>query len=135
METREAVEGATRRRRECHRCSKRFTTYERVEQVDLEVIKKDGHTERFDREKLARGIRTACSKRPIAPEQVERVVMEVEKQLRKRKKLEVPSGQIGKLVMRRLRALDKIAYVRFASVYQDFDDLADFQQEVQTLQR
>ena len=131
-ETRDS-EGATRRRRVCEKCSKRFTTYERVEIVEMFVIKKDGRRERFDREKLKRGILKAVEKRPVSIETVEAITNEVEMEIRNRESTEISSKQLGSLVLRKLRRLDKVAYVRFASVYLDFDDLNDFERLIEKL--
>ena len=124
---------AVRRRRECLKCSKRFTTYERVDTVDIFIIKKDGRREQFDRSKLLAGIKTACEKRPISMDTIEETVDEIEQNLRRRKTTEIPSKAIGEIVIRRLRALDKVAYIRFASVYRSFEDVESFEKEVQNL--
>jgi len=129
IESRDAEDGAVvRRRRECAKCGKRFTTYERVGNIDLKVVKKDGLVEDFDREKLERGIRKACWKRPVADEEIEIVVDEVEMKLLNRKAVQVNSRDIGSLVMTRLKKLDSIAYIRFASVYLDLDSVDDFKE-------
>ena len=107
---------ATRRRRECLKCSKRFTTYERVEEADIIVVKKDGSRERFQRQKLINGMLKACEKRPISIDKIEKIVDYVESELRKRDSVEVESKTIGKISMRKLKSLDKVAYIRFASV-------------------
>jgi transcriptional repressor NrdR len=122
-----------RRRRECLKCSKRFTTYERIEMVDLFVIKKDGRREQFDRNKLLSGIKKACEKRPISMDTVEETVDEIEQNLRKKETTEIPCKMVGEAVIRRLRALDKVAYIRFASVYRAFEDVESFEKEVQSL--
>jgi len=124
-----------RRRRECLKCGKRFTTYERVEMIDLAVIKKDGRREQFDRNKLLLGIKKACEKRPISMDTIEETVEEIEQNLRKRETTEIPSKIIGELVMRRLKVLDKVAYIRFASVYHAFEDVESFEKEVRSLMR
>lgn len=124
---------SVRRRRECLKCSKRFTTYERVDTVDLAVIKKDGRREQFNRDKLLTGLKKACEKRSISMETIEETVNEIEQDLRKRETTEIPSRLIGEMVMRRLRILDKIAYIRFASVYREFEDLKSFEKEVHNL--
>lgn len=126
---------ATRRRRECSKCNKRFTTYERLEEADIVVVKKEGKRERFERQKLINGIMKACEKRPIPLEKIEKLVDEVESDLRKRDSVEVDSKTIGKIAMRKLKSLDKVAYVRFASVYLEFDDLARFEEELDKLQK
>lgn len=126
---------ATRRRRECLKCNKRFTTYERVEEADIVVVKKDGKRERFERQKLMNGILKACEKRSIALEKIEKVVDEVESDLRKRDSVEVESKVVGEIVMKKLKNLDKIAYIRFASVYREFEDLDRFEEELGKLQK
>ena len=126
---------ATRRRRECSKCKKRFTTYERVEEADIVVVKKDGKRERFERQKIINGILKASEKRPISLEKIEKLVDDVESDLRKRDSVEVESKTIGKIVMRKLKSLDKVAYVRFASVYLEFEDLDRFEEELDKLQK
>jgi transcriptional repressor NrdR len=126
---------ATRRRRECLRCKKRFTTYERTEQSDLIVIKKDKRREPFNREKLKNGIIKACQKRPVSYETIENVLNEIESELRKKSKTEVTSREIGELIMKKLKKLDKIAYIRFASVYRDFQDISSFEKELKSLKK
>jgi transcriptional repressor NrdR len=123
---------ATRRRRECLGCRKRFTTYERVEAADIVVIKKDGKREMFDRNKLKLGIMKACEKRPVSAESIEKVIDSIENELRKGQ-TEVRSSVIGNLVMRKLKKLDKVAYIRFASVYREFADIQSFQKELKRL--
>lgn len=127
------ISDAIRRRRECITCSKRFTTYERVENINLVVIKKDGRREPFDRNKVKNGIVRACQKRPVSIEQINKVVDDIEYRLRRKKSLEIPSKIIGELVVRKLRALDKVAYIRFASVYKEFNDPSYFEKEVKLL--
>ena len=122
-----------RRRRECLKCQRRFTTYERVEEVLPTVVKKDGRREPFDREKILAGITKACEKRPVAREEVARVVEGIEQALRDRLATEVPTREIGEMVMERLRSLDEVAYVRFASVYKEFRDAESFVQEIERL--
>jgi transcriptional repressor NrdR len=124
-----------RRRRECAVCVRRFTTYERVEEGPLVVVKKDGRREAFDAGKIRVGVLKACEKRPVSVEAVEGLVRDVERELRERGEREVPSSVIGELVMERLRELDEIAYVRFASVYRQFADLRHFQSELERLLR
>ncbi|VVC71747.1 Transcriptional repressor NrdR [uncultured archaeon] len=124
---------AVRRRRECSVCGKRFTTYERVELLDLIVIKKDGSRQAFDRQKLIAGIRRACEKRPIPTEKIERAVDEVERELRGMDSNEVQSRVVGDLVMKRLRDIDPVAYIRFASVYRSFKNLKAFERELDKL--
>ena len=126
---------ATRRRRECMKCSKRFTTYERVEEADIIVVKKDGRRERFQRQKVLNGVVEACEKRSIPLEKIEKLVDEVESDLRKRDSVEVESKVVGEIVMRKLKTLDKVAYIRFASVYREFEDLDRFAEELEKLQK
>ena len=114
-----------RRRRECLKCKKRFTTYERQDIGDFYVVKKDGRREKFIREKLSIGVERAFEKRPVAKEKIDKMLQEVEENLRKRGK-EVRSSVIGELIMKKIEKLDKVAYVRFASVYKDFKDVGDF---------
>src|SRR3989338_9273696 len=122
--------GTTRRRRECLRCKKRFTTYERVEEFELTVVKKDGRREKFSREKLRSGVMKACEKRTISVEQIDEAVDGIEAELRRLDTQEVKSKQIGELVMRKLRRLDKISYIRFAAVYRQFEDIESFEKEI-----
>jgi len=110
------------------KCKKRFTTYEKIEKSDLWIVKKDGKRERFDRSKLERGIMKAFEKRPIAKEEIDKMINSIEEQLRKKGKKEVSSFFIGELVMKKIKRLDNVAYVRFASVYKDFQDLKDFKE-------
>jgi len=126
-------ESAIRRRRECLKCGKRFTTYEYVEEVSLMVIKKDGRREPFDRKKILSGIMTACEKRPISIEKMEEIVTQVERAIQKKSDREVPSSRIGELVMERLKLLDDVAYVRFASVYRQFKDVSQFMIELKDI--
>jgi transcriptional repressor NrdR len=121
-----------RRRRECLKCKKRFTTYEKVSKGDFYVKKKDGRREKFDRDKLERGIEKAFEKRPIPKEKIDKMVNEIEESLGKKGK-EVKSSTIGELVMRKIKKLDNIAYIRFASVYRDFQDVKDFKKELRGL--
>ncbi len=122
-----------RRRRECDKCHQRFTTYERPEGLDLKVLKKDGHTEEFDREKIRRGLIKATWKRPIKVEDIDSIIDEVESKLRLRNSPMVRSWEIGSLVIRRLRKLDPLGYLLFASVYRDFEGLEEFKQEIDQL--
>ena len=134
LDSRESMEGAViRRRRECLECRKRFTTYERVEELAPLVVKKDGRREPFDREKLLAGLHKAVEKRPVSMDQLEALVAEVEVRLQERGEKEVPSSAIGEEVMRRLRAMDQVAYVRFASVYRSFRDIEEFMDELKGL--
>jgi len=125
----------TRRRRECLDCKKRVTTYERVEIIPLFVIKKTGTKELFDRNKIERGMLKACEKRPVAPETIKNAATDIELLLRAKESTEISSSAIGKLVMNRLKKLDKVAYIRFASVYKDFKDPEEFEDELKRLKR
>jgi transcriptional repressor NrdR len=134
VDKRNSEEKSIWRRRECLKCGKRFTTYERIESVELIVIKKDGKgRERFDRSKLKNGILKACEKRPVTNESIEKMVDEIESELRSSDGIEIPSKRIGELVMRKLKKVDKVAYIRFASVYREFEDLDSFQEELKKL--
>lgn len=124
---------AIRRRRECLQCGKRFTTYEQVEEVLPMVVKSDSRREPFDRLKVVAGIRKACQKRPVSMEVIEQAVDEIEKNLQNRMEKEVPSSVVGEMVMDKLKELDEVAYVRFASVYRQFKDLNAFMDEVKHL--
>ena len=123
----------TRRRRECQSCGGRFTTYERPEMAALMVVKKDGRRQPFDRAKLRASIQTACTKRPISAETIERLVDGIEAELRSRDTLEVPSSVLGDIVVERLRSVDQVAYIRFASVYRQFADISSFEDELRKL--
>ncbi len=134
VETRDNEELETiRRRRSCVRCGKRFTTYERVENVDLYVLKKDGRREPFYRDKLKRGMLTSTEKTKISVETVEKILTDIERELRGRDSVEVKSKDIGELVAKHLKKLDKVAYIRFASVFKSFVDVEDFEKEVKRL--
>lgn len=134
LESRITAEGgAMRRRRECVKCGKRFTTYERAEGVDIKVVKKSGKIEDFDREKLRRGIMKATWKRPVTMEQIEEMVDEVERLLRRKTTTEVRSWEVGNLVINRLKKIDPLAYLLFASVYREFESLNDFSEELTKL--
>ena len=134
MDSRPIEEGqAIRRRRECESCDFRFTTFERIEEIPLIVVKKEGIREEFSREKLIRGLIKACEKRPVALEQLEQLAMEVEKELRSRGMAEVQSQEVGALIMDRLSVIDEVAYVRFASVYRQFKDISVFLDELKDL--
>ncbi|HEY6100887.1 MAG TPA: transcriptional regulator NrdR [Anaeromyxobacter sp.] len=134
VDSREAQDGqATRRRRECLGCARRFTTYERIEDVLPQVVKKDGRREPFDRAKIVDGVATACQKRPVSAEQIEALVSAVERQVQEMGEREIRTSAIGEAVMHRLRKLDEVAYVRFASVYRAFRDLGEFMSELETL--
>lgn len=134
LESRDSEDGTvTRRRRECHKCDKRFTTYERVEVIDLKVVKKDGEVEDFDREKIKAGILKACEKRPCDSENVESIVDDIEMRLLNRKSTEVSSSDIGRMVLTRLRKLDEVAYLRFASVFLEFEDVDEFKKLIREI--
>ncbi|MGC8473261.1 MAG: transcriptional regulator NrdR [Candidatus Dormibacteria bacterium] len=124
---------AIRRRRACNNCGRRFTSYERIESIPFYIVKKDGRREDFDRQKLFLGLMNACKKRDISPERVQQIVEEIETELRGRGQSELPSREVGELVMARLRELDEVAYVRFASVYRSFRDLSEVKQEIDHL--
>ena len=125
--------GAIRRRRQCPKCQKRFTTYERMEELPILVIKRDGRRERFDREKLRRGLVIPCEKTTVSAEQIETLINEVESDLKEKDTTEIESKEIGNLVAKKLKKLDKIAYIRFASVFKRFVDLEDFETELKKL--
>lgn len=134
LESRPTDEGAViRRRRACQQCDERFTTYERIETTPLIVIKKDGRRQPFDRQKILNGLITACEKRPVPLSTLETIVTRVEATLHNRLESEVPSRQIGELVMEELRRVDQVAYVRFASVYRQFKDIKRFKEELDQL--
>lgn len=122
-----------RRRRECLKCGKRFTTYEKLESISLVVVKKDDSRQPFNRDKVLKGIMTACEKRPISIVQMEMIADTIESELSQRMEREVRSTKIGEMVMEKLRVLDEVAYVRFASVYKQFDDVSTFMDELQGL--
>lgn len=133
-DSRDTDDGASiRRRRQCLSCGKRFTTYETVEQTPLRVIKKDGSRELFNRNKLRSGLIRACEKRSITSAQIDHIVDDVERQIRNELKQEVPSRKIGNLAMDELKKLDQVAYVRFASVYREFNDIGSFMTELKSL--
>ena len=126
-------QGITRRRRECLKCGKRFTTYERVE-LDLNVIKKDGKREKFDMEKVRRGVERSLEKRPVNSEQVEELIQSIEAKIRNvAKDKDIPTSKVGEVIMEKLKKVDKVAYIRFASVYREFADLDDFKDEIKKL--
>ena len=134
VDSRDLDESATiRRRRECPACAARFTTYERVESARLVVVKRDGTRQEFDRDKLAAGLAKALTRRPVPDDAAERAADEIESALRSSGASEIPSSRIGTMAMEKLRALDHIAYIRFASVYQSFEDLEDLKREVDSL--
>ena len=121
--------GGTRRRRECLKCKKRFTTYEKPQKRDIIIVKKDGRRERFSYDKLINGLMKACEKRSVSVEKIEKIIEEIEEKLRAKGK-EVKSDNIGKMVMQKLKRLDKVAYIRFASVYRDLQDIKDFKEVI-----
>ena len=134
VDSRDLDDAATiRRRRECGACSMRFTTYERIEAARLIIIKRDGSRQEFDRDKLASGLRKALTRRPVPDQAAEHAADAIELELRSAGVTEVPSQRIGTLAMERLRGIDQIGYIRFASVYQSFEDLADLKREVDSL--
>lgn len=124
---------AIRRRRECIKCGKRFTTYEYIEDFSLMVVKKDGRRQAFDRQKILAGVVRACEKRPISVEKMEEIVAQVERAIQKKYDREVPTSRIGELVMERLKNIDDVAYVRFASVYRQFKDVNHFMVELKNM--
>jgi len=134
LDSRPIEEGqAIRRRRECEACGFRFTTFERLEEVPLIVVKKDGTRQEFSREKLVRGLIRACEKRPVPLEKIEEIALDTEKELRNRGNAEVDSKEVGEIVMDRLSSVDEVAYVRFASVYRQFKDISVFLDELKDL--
>jgi len=134
IDSRESKEGdAIRRRRQCLKCERRFTTYERTDEVPYMVIKKDGRREKFDRQKVLAGLLKACEKRPVSMGKLAAIVDEIEAKLTDTADRELPTTEIGEILMSRLEAIDKIAYVRFASVYRDFQDVEAFLSELRTL--
>lgn len=134
VETRDSEDlGTIRRRRACLKCEKRFTTYERVENINLIVIKKNGKREQFDRDKLKSGILKSCEKTKVSLEKIEKIVNEVEQELRSGDSIEVESKKIGQMVAGRLKKIDKVAYIRFSSVFRRFVDVEDFEKEVKRL--
>lgn len=134
VDSRESREGdVIRRRRECLRCERRFTSYERIDEIPYMVVKKDGRREPFDRDKIMQGVMKACEKRPIPMAKIEALVNAVEKYVQDSKDRERSTDKIGEMIMRRLKELDKVAYVRFASVYLDFKDVTEFMSELRHL--
>jgi transcriptional repressor NrdR len=134
VDSRSIQEGrAIRRRRECLKCGKRFTTYEYIEEPSLMVIKKDGRRQPFDRKKILSGIIKACEKRPISMDKMEDIIIQLERAIQKKPLREIPSTKIGELVMERLKAIDDVAYVRFASVYRQFKDVEQFMTELKDM--
>lgn len=135
VDSRPTENASIRRRRECLSCKHRFTTYEFVEQVPLFVIKKDGSKEVFDRQKLLAGLIKSCYKRPVTPDQLEELTKDIEQELINALRTEVPSTEIGTMAMERLRELDEVSYVRFASVYREFKDIETFLAAIEQLQK
>ena len=134
VDSRVATDGSSiRRRRECLKCGFRFSTYEEIEILDLSVVKRDGRKEVYDKDKLVRGLKKALEKRPITEEKFKQLVNSVERDIQAIRKNEVTSGQIGQIIMKYLRKVDQVAYIRFASVYQSFKDLQTFQRELDKL--
>jgi transcriptional repressor NrdR len=134
VDSRESKEGEViRRRRECLGCGRRFTSYERLDEIPYMVVKKDGSRERFERQKLVAGLLKACEKRPVSVSEVERIADKVEGTLQDRPEKEIATAEIGQFVMEELKRLDKVAYVRFASVYRHFRDIGEFMTELQDL--
>ncbi len=136
IDSRESKNGLRiRRRRECLACHRRFTTYEKIEEIPYMVVKKDGRRQPFDSQKLLRGMLKACEKRPVPVSKLEEIVEEIESKLQDRQEKEMSASEIGRLVMRKLKALDKVAYVRFASVYREFKDVVEFKEVLEKLLR
>lgn len=134
VDSREAKDGdSIRRRRECLQCGRRFTSYERIDEIPYMVVKKDGRREIFERSKIMAGLLRACEKRPISASQLESIVDDVEKSVQESTDRELPTSEMGKIIMRRLKTLDKVAYVRFASVYLEFEDVSEFMTELKYL--
>lgn len=136
VDSRESKEGdSIRRRRECLECGRRFTSYERIDEIPYMVVKKDGKRETFERSKVLAGLLRACEKRPISSAQLESIVDEVEKHVQDSPDRELSTNDIGKIIMKRLKTLDKVSYVRFASVYLEFEDVSEFMSELKVLVR
>ncbi len=134
MDSRENAEATSiRRRRECLKCSKRFTTHEYVEQVSLMVVKKDGRRQPYDRARIINGMTKACEKRPVSMDQIENVAVEIEREIQKKYDREVASSVIGEIMMEKLYTIDEVAYVRFASVYRQFRDVNHFMNEIKVI--
>ena len=134
VDSRESKEGESiRRRRECLKCEKRFTTYERIDEIPYMVVKKDGRREKFDRQKVLAGVLRACEKRPVSMGKMEQIVNEVESYVIDSAERERKTSEVGEMIMSRLKKLDKVAYVRFASVYMDFKDVKEFMNELKDL--
>lgn len=136
VDSREAKDGdSIRRRRECLECARRFTSYERIDEIPYMVVKKDGKREAFDRNKIMAGLLRACEKRPISANQLESIIDSVEQYVQESNERERPTNELGKIIMNRLKELDKVAYVRFASVYLEFEDVSEFMTELKYLVR
>jgi transcriptional repressor NrdR len=134
VDSRESKEAdSIRRRRECEKCNRRFTTYERIDEIPYMVVKKDGRRERFDREKILRGLLRACEKRPVSSVQLEKIVDATESFMIDAPERERTTSEVGELIMNELKGLDTVAYIRFASVYRDFKDVREFKQELEGL--
>jgi len=134
IDSRESKSGMSiRRRRECLSCERRFTTYEKMEEIPYMVVKKDGKRQRFDSQKLLQGLLKACEKRPVATQKLEEIVEEIETMLQDRPNKEIETNEVGQFVMNKLKELDKVAYVRFASVYREFKDVTEFIKELESL--
>lgn len=134
IDSRASADGfAIRRRRQCESCARRFTTYERIEESPIRVVKKDGSREPFERRKILSGLMKACEKRPVSMDVLDEIVTHIEHQVTEQFDREVPSKFVGRLLMRELKKVDQVAYVRFASVYRDFTDVADFVDEVRPM--
>lgn len=136
VDSRESKDGdSIRRRRECLECGRRFTSYERIDEIPYMVVKKDGRREVFERNKIMSGLLRACEKRPISANQLESIVDLVEKHVQEVPEREISTSEVGKIIMKRLKTLDKVAYVRFASVYLEFEDVSEFMTELKDLVR
>lgn len=134
VDSRESRDGdSIRRRRQCLNCSRRFTSYERIDEIPYMVVKKDGGREKFDRNKILSGLLKACEKRPVSLTQLEKIVDQVEQHVQESPERELESGVIGRMLLSELRLLDKVAYLRFASVYLEFEDVAEFMTEIKEL--
>ncbi len=134
IDSRESQNGlCIRRRRECLSCRRRFTTYEKIEEIPYMVVKKDGKRQRFDDQKLLQGLLKACEKRPVPVAKLEEIVEEIAAKLQEKPEKEISTSEIGRYVMEKLKALDKVAYVRFASVYREFKDVLEFKKELESL--
>ena len=134
IDSRESKNGfSVRRRRECLSCEKRYTTYEKIEEIPYMVVKKDGRRQQFDEKKLLKGLLAACEKRPIPMAELEKIIETIENMLREKPEKEISAAEVGQYVMDKLHALDKVAYVRFASVYRDFKDVVEFKEELEKI--